>query len=80
MTRSSYIFILVFIFYVLAGSRYWQGGNFEVTKNTTLPSEQPEGWTGPQSPLQVIIPSELDGASYIQVEVKSVSGNVMFSI
>ncbi|XP_053374505.1 mediator of RNA polymerase II transcription subunit 17-like isoform X2 [Mercenaria mercenaria] len=58
--------------YRSAGSRFWQGGTFEVTKNTTLPSEQPDGGVASHSALEVIIPSELEGSSYVQVEVKCV--------
>ncbi|KAL4237228.1 Mediator of RNA polymerase II transcription subunit 17 [Mactra antiquata] len=58
--------------YRSAGSRFWQGGTFEVTKNTMLPSEQVEG-TNTHSALEVVIPSELEGSSYVQVEVKHVS-------
>lgn len=64
---------------ISAGSRFWQGGTFEVTKNTTLPSEQPEGSVGSHSSLEVIIPSELEGSSYVQVEVKSVPGKTLYS-
>ncbi|XP_060605410.1 mediator of RNA polymerase II transcription subunit 17-like isoform X2 [Ruditapes philippinarum] len=58
--------------YRSAGSRFWQGGTFEVSKNTTLPSEQTEGGVTNHSALEVIIPSELEGSSYVQVEVKCV--------
>ncbi|XP_052769544.1 mediator of RNA polymerase II transcription subunit 17-like isoform X1 [Mya arenaria] len=57
--------------YRSAGSRFWQGGTFEVTKTTSLPSDQ-EGSTAQQYPLQVVIPSELEGSSYLQLEIKSV--------
>lgn len=57
-----------------AGSRFWQSGSFEVTKNTILPSEHPDTGAGSQGVLQVVIPSELEGTSYVQVKVKSVPG------
>ncbi|XP_059158595.1 mediator of RNA polymerase II transcription subunit 17-like [Physella acuta] len=56
--------------YKSAGSRFWQGGTFEVLKTSDLLAE---GEINPRkSSLDVIIPSELEGVAYIQVEVKSV--------
>ena len=55
----------------VAGSRFWQGGTFEVVKST----DQGESDAGVQkSSLEVVIPSELEGVAYIQVEVKTVPG------
>ena len=62
------------------GSRYVHNSTFEVVKSTDLGGDQ--GDVGPSSSprgsLEVVIPSELEGAAYIQVEVKSVPGNKMF--
>ena len=58
----------------LAGSRFWQGGSFEVIKSTSSTSDTAEGSLANKSTLEVIIPSELDGSAYVQVEVKSVPG------
>lgn len=63
MTNCNY-----FIF--SAGSRYWQGGTFEVIKATSLPGES----TDNKSSLEVVVPSDLEGVAYIQVEIKSVPG------
>jgi len=52
-----------------------QGGTFEVTKNTSPPSDV-EGGAVPGNPLQVIIPSELEGSAYVQLEIKAVPGNM----
>ena len=62
------------LFVSTAGSRFWQGGTFEVTKNTSLPSDSGDSSVASRSTLEVIIPSELEGSSYVQVEVKSVLG------
>ncbi|XP_060062888.1 mediator of RNA polymerase II transcription subunit 17-like [Ylistrum balloti] len=56
--------------YKSAGSRYWQGGTFEVVKSTSV-GEGSEASLQKGS-LEVIIPSELEGVAYIQVEVKVV--------
>ncbi|XP_052272599.1 mediator of RNA polymerase II transcription subunit 17-like isoform X3 [Dreissena polymorpha] len=59
--------------YRSAGSRFWQGGTFEVTKNTgTSSGDQTDVGSALQNPLQVVIPSELEGTAYVQVEIKSV--------
>ncbi|XP_041352687.1 mediator of RNA polymerase II transcription subunit 17-like [Gigantopelta aegis] len=55
--------------YRSAGSRFWQGGTFEVVKSTD-PGESDSGVQ--KSSLEVVIPSELEGVAYIQVEVKTV--------
>ena len=57
-----------------AGSRFWQGGSFEVRKNTTSPGDSSDGSVTSKSALEVVIPSELDGSAYVQVEVRSVPG------
>ena len=61
------MFILCFI----AGSRFWQGGTFEVVKTTSASTTEPDTVRGG---LEVIIPNDLRGVAYIQVEVKSVPG------
>ena len=60
--------------YFSAGSRFWQGGSFEVTKNTSSAGETTDGAVASKSTLEVVIPSELDGSAYVQVEVRSVPG------
>lgn len=57
-----------------AGSRFWQGGTFEVLKTSDLLAEGEINLR--KSSLDVSIPSELEGVAYIQVEVKSVPGNL----
>lgn len=57
--------------YKTAGSRFWQGGTFEVLKTTTNTSTEPEG-SATKGGLEVVIPNDLRGVAYIQVEVKSV--------
>lgn len=56
-----------------AGSRFWQGGTFEVVKTTGTTASDPES-TSVRGGLEVIIPNDLRGVAYIQVEVKSVPG------
>ena len=56
-----------------AGSRFWQGGTFEVLKTSDLAAEGEA--LNKKTSLDVSIPSELEGVAYIQVEVKSVPGN-----
>ena len=51
-----------------------------MTKNTSLPTEPTEAAVPGRSALEVIIPSELEGSSYVQVEVKSVPGNKLLSV
>ena len=63
-----------------AGSRFWQGGSFEVRKNTTSPGDSTDGSVTSKSALEVVIPSELDGSAYVQVEVRSVPGTVNLEV
>lgn len=65
---------------VLAGSRFWQGGTFEVTKKDDEPIDLTESPTTgqPRSALKVTVPSELEGVAYIQVIIKRQSGKWMF--
>ncbi|RUS75973.1 hypothetical protein EGW08_016255 [Elysia chlorotica] len=56
--------------YKSAGSRFWQGGTFEVLKTSDLTADGEA--TNKKASLDVSIPSELEGVAYIQVEVKSV--------
>ena len=57
------------LYYVLstAGSRFWQGGSFEVKKSTEDGDVEKES-------LEVTVPSKLEGMAYIQVEVRHVPG------
>ena len=59
-----------------AGSRFWQGGSFEVRKSVEGEQGETEGEAGTTriSSLEVTVPSELEGVAYIQVEVKTVPG------
>ncbi|CAL1533647.1 unnamed protein product [Lymnaea stagnalis] len=57
--------------YKSAGSRFWQGGTFEVLKTSDLAAEGEVVYK--KSSLDVSIPSELEGVAYIQVEVKNVT-------
>lgn len=59
-----------------AGSRFWQSGTFEVTKNDLMPSDFKEGAPAHtvRSPLQVHIPSELESVAYIQVSIRHTQG------
>jgi hypothetical protein len=59
--------------FLTAGSRFWQGGTFEVIKTTSSTVTEPEG-SAVRGGLEVIIPNDLRGIAYIQVEVKSVPG------
>lgn len=62
--------------YKSAGSRFWQGGTFEVTKSEVDASDiENPAITFQRSPLQVTVPSELEGVAYIQVTVKRVTDN-----
>lgn len=63
-------------FIIIAGSRYWQGGTFEVVKSTSSSEQECGMSTTPSCSLEVIIPSELEGVAFIQVEVKSIQGNL----
>ncbi|KAI0208048.1 Mediator of RNA polymerase II transcription subunit 17 [Lamellibrachia satsuma] len=64
--------------YKSAGSRFWQSGTFEVTKSDIDPAElldspNPSAPPHTQNPLQIIVPSELEGVVYIQVVIKRLS-------
>ena len=63
-------------FFPEAGSRFWQGGSFEVRKSVEGEQGETEGEAGTTriSSLEVTVPSELEGVAYIQVEVKTVPG------
>ncbi len=67
---------LSILFCLLAGSRFWQGGTFEVTKKEDDPSDLTDSPTPgqPKSALKVTVPSELEGVAYIQVIIKRQSG------
>ncbi|XP_070179777.1 mediator of RNA polymerase II transcription subunit 17-like isoform X2 [Littorina saxatilis] len=60
--------------YRSAGSRFWQGGSFEVRKSVEGEQAETEGEGGAAraTSLEVTVPSELEGVAYIQVEVKTV--------
>ncbi|ESP02795.1 hypothetical protein LOTGIDRAFT_111028 [Lottia gigantea] len=61
--------------YKSAGSRFLQSGTFEVTK---VIEEKTDGdGSHSRGSLEVVIPSELEGVAYIQVDVKSVPGNIL---
>ena len=69
----------IFTYLLAAGSRFWQNGTFEVTKSEVDPAEllDPANPSTPphtQSPLQISVPSELEGVVYIQVVIKRLSG------
>ncbi|XP_064602263.1 mediator of RNA polymerase II transcription subunit 17-like [Liolophura sinensis] len=55
--------------YKSAGSRYYQGGTFEVKKSNKDPLDHSDST---KCSLEIILPSELEGVAYIHVEVKSV--------
>ena len=60
-----------------AGSRFMQNGTFEVTKSDVDPIDlldSPNAPSHSQSPLQISVPSELEGVVYIQVVIKRLSG------
>ncbi|KAK7506883.1 hypothetical protein BaRGS_00001734 [Batillaria attramentaria] len=57
--------------YKSVGSRFWQGGSFEVRKSSEVDRVDAEG-EGSKSMVEVTVPSELEGVAYIQVEVKTV--------
>ena len=60
-----------------AGSRFMQNGTFEVTKSDVDPTDlldSPNAPSHTQSPLQISVPSELEGVVYIQVVIKRLSG------
>ena len=63
-----------------AGSRFWQGGTFEVTKKDDEPIDLTESPTAsqPKSALKVTVPSELEGVAYIQVIIKRQSGRYVW--
>ncbi|XP_064623431.1 mediator of RNA polymerase II transcription subunit 17-like isoform X2 [Lineus longissimus] len=61
--------------YRSAGSRFLQGGTFEVKKSDSSSSSAADPTTPgapPRGALQVVIPSELEGVAYIQVAIKRV--------
>ena len=55
--------------FVSAGSRFWQGATFEVKKSES-PGE------GGIEQLETIIPSDLEGAAFIQVTIRKIPGKV----
>ena len=57
------------ICFVSAGSRFWQGATFEVKKSES-PGE------GGIEQLETIIPSDLEGAAFIQVTIRKIPGKV----
>jgi mediator of RNA polymerase II transcription subunit 17 len=68
---------VISIFFLSAGSRFWQSGTFEVTKNDLMPSDFKESSGHPnamRSPLQVHIPTELESVAYIQVSIRDTQG------
>ncbi|KAL3873203.1 hypothetical protein ACJMK2_036348 [Sinanodonta woodiana] len=62
--------------YKSAGSRFWQGGSFEVIKNTNIASGEGDTMASTRSSLEVVIPTELEGSAFVQVEVKTVEGSM----
>lgn len=58
-----------------AGSRYYQAGIFEVSKNETsdsLPSASlPNNVPVRNNAIKVTLPNELEGVSYIQVSIQN---------
>ncbi|XP_062619773.1 mediator of RNA polymerase II transcription subunit 17-like [Saccostrea cucullata] len=56
--------------YRSVGSRYLHNGVFEVVKSSDLNAEGE--FLAQRGSLDVVVPTELEGAAYIQVEVKSV--------
>ncbi|KAG8180030.1 hypothetical protein JTE90_026632 [Oedothorax gibbosus] len=58
--------------YRSAGSRYWQSGVFEVTKNEISENPPPPILTPPVRPnaIKVSLPNELEGFSYIHVSIQ----------
>jgi len=66
--------------YRTAGSRFWQGGTFEVSKSEESPVIPPDPVPTPSprpyGALKVTIPSELEGISYIQVTIQKDQGTL----
>ena len=59
----------------LAGSRYPHNSTFEVTKADTDESDLVvDGSSTPSSAIDVTIPGELEGSSYLHVSFKHISG------
>lgn len=48
-----------------------------MVKSTSSTSEGSESSVSNKSSLEVVIPSELDGSAYVQVEVRTVSGKLI---
>lgn len=70
--------MLKFIKFILlfsAGSRYYQAGVFEVSKNETSdsppPSSLPNNVPVRNNAIKVTLPNELEGVSYIQVSIQN---------
>ena len=60
---------------VLAGSRYWQSGSFEVSKANTEAADTAEPMNGsPRSAVRVTVLTELEGFAYIQVAIRDSAG------
>ena len=49
-------------------------------KSTSSTSDTSESSVANKSTLEVVIPSELDGSAYVQVEVRSVPGRRILNI
>ncbi|XP_035232454.1 mediator of RNA polymerase II transcription subunit 17-like [Stegodyphus dumicola] len=59
--------------YRSAGSRYWQSGIFEVSKNEVpeTPAPSPNNMPVRNNAIKVTLPNELEGVSYIQVSIQN---------
>ncbi|KFM59411.1 Mediator of RNA polymerase II transcription subunit 17, partial [Stegodyphus mimosarum] len=59
--------------YRSAGSRYWQSGIFEVSKNevSETPAPSPNNMPVRNNAIKVTLPNELEGVSYIQVSIQN---------
>lgn len=59
--------------FITAGSRYWQSGIFEVSKNETteISSAPPTTMHIRNNAIKVTLPNELEGVSYIQVSIQN---------
>jgi len=69
------------LFDFIAGSRFGQGGTFEVRKSDADTGEAMTEPTSPQlstrSALQVTVPSELEGTAVIQVAIRKLRGEII---
>ncbi|XP_071962267.1 mediator of RNA polymerase II transcription subunit 17-like [Antedon mediterranea] len=63
-----------------AGSRFWHSGVFEVIKTSDIDTQDPTAVGINKRPLQVVVPTDLEGTSYIQVIIQSGDADIASTV